>query len=57
MPLDLKFVLHVVVTSNLLLEGHVRKQVSSPLKILEVQGFASSSFSRVYTQELYKIIS
>jgi len=44
MPLDLKFLLHVVVASNLPLEGHVRKYVSSPLKILEVQLIASSNF-------------
>jgi len=57
MPLDLKFLLRVVVTSSLPLEGHVRKQVSSPLKILEVQVFASFNFSHVDTLELYKIIS
>jgi len=44
MPLDLKFLLHVVVVSNLPSVGHVRKQVSSPTKILEVQLIASSNF-------------
>jgi len=53
MPLDLKFLPHVVVTSNLPLEGQVRKQVSSPLKILQVRVSASSDFfACVYSNNL-----
>jgi len=44
MPLDLKFILRVVVTSNLPLGGHVLQTVSSSLKILEVYVIASFNF-------------
>jgi hypothetical protein len=53
MPLDLKFLLHIVVTSNLPLKEHVLKQVVSTLKILEVQVIDSSNFlACVYSRTL-----
>jgi hypothetical protein len=43
MQLNLKFLLHIVVASNVPLERHVLKQVSSLQKIKEVQVIASSN--------------